>query len=80
MLCVIFFNIVSTLMLPEKVGIVAAVITFCAWSYGMAIRVVEFSNGGNKLDFFLPKNQHTQRKLLDFEFWVNAELSKSAKI
>ena len=29
---------------------------------GMAIRVVEFSIGGTKLERFLPKNQHTQRK------------------
>ena len=36
----------------------------------MAIRVVEFSNGGTKLERFLPKNQHTQRKLLNFENWV----------
>ena len=27
----------------------------------------------------LPKN-HTQRKLLNFNFWINGELSKSAKI
>ena len=50
----------------------------------MAIRVVEFSNrgGGTKLERFLPKNQnqHTQRKLLNFENWVNGEVSKSAKI
>ena len=32
----------------------------------MAIRVVDFSN----LERFLPKNQHTQRNLLDFENWV----------
>ena len=37
----------------------------------MAIRVVEFSNGGTKLERFLPKNQHTQRKLLNFENWAN---------
>jgi hypothetical protein len=37
----------------------------------MAIRVVEFSNGSKKLERFLPKNQHTQRKLLNFENWVN---------
>ena len=43
---------------------------------GMAIRVVEFSNGGTKLEIFLPKNQHTQRKLLNFENWVNGEVSK----
>ena len=47
---------------------------------GMAIRVVEFSSGGTKLERFLPKNQHTQRKLLNFENWVNGEVSKSAKI
>ena len=46
----------------------------------MAIRVVEFSNGGTKLERFLPKNQHTQRKLLNFENWVNEEVSKRAKI
>ena len=48
----------------------------------MAIRVVEFSKGGRgtKLERFLSKNQHTRRKLLNFEFWINGELSKSAKI
>ena len=33
----------------------------------MAIQVVEFLNGGSKLERFLPKNQHTQRKFLKFE-------------
>ena len=42
----------------------------------MAVRVVEFSNGGTKLKRFLPKNQHTQRKLLKFENWDNAKMSK----
>ena len=46
----------------------------------MAVRVVEFSKGDTKLARFLPKNQHTQRKLLNFENWVNEEVSKSAKI
>ena len=45
----------------------------------MVIRVVEFSNGGYKIRKSLPKNQHTQRKLLNFENWVNGEVSKSAK-
>ena len=36
----------------------------------MAIRVVEFSNGVYKI---LPKNQHTQRKFLNFENWTNGE-------
>jgi hypothetical protein len=44
----------------------------------MAIQVVEFSKGGGgtKLERFLHKNQHTQRKILNFEFWINGELSK----
>ena len=41
----------------------------------MGIRVVEFSSGGTKLERFLHMNQHTQRKLLSFEFWINGELS-----
>ena len=31
---------------------------------------------GTKLERFLHKNQHTQRKILNFEFWINGELSK----
>ena len=46
--------------------------------YTMAIRVVKFSNGGTKLERFLPKYQHTQRKSLNFENWVSGEVSKSA--
>ena len=40
----------------------------------MAIRAVEFSDGGTKLERFLPKNQLTQRKLLNFENWNNGGL------
>ena len=29
--------------------------------------------GGTKLERFLPKNQQTQRKSLNFENWVNGE-------
>jgi hypothetical protein len=35
-----------------------------------------FQAGGTKLERFLHKNPHTQRKLLNFEFWINGELSK----
>ena len=35
-----------------------------------------FLAGGTKLERFLPKNQHTQRKLLNFENRVNGEVSK----
>ena len=33
-----------------------------------------------KLERFLPKNQHTQRKILNFENWTNGELQYLAKI
>ena len=29
---------------------------------------------------FLHKNQHTQRKLFNFEFWINGKLSKQGII
>ena len=45
------------------------------WQY----RLWSFQTGGTKLDRFLPKNQHTQRKLLNFENWVNGEVSKVPK-
>ena len=32
---------------------------------------------GTKLERFLPKNQHTQRKILNVENWVNGEVSKN---
>ena len=42
----------------------------------MAVRVVEFSNWGYKIRKSLPKNQHAQRKLLNFENRVSGEVSK----
>ena len=42
------------------------------WQYGFW----SFQAGCTKLERFLPKNQHTQRKLLNFENWVNGEVSK----
>ena len=39
-------------------------------------RLSSFQMGGTKVEIFLPKNQQTQRKLLN---WVNGEMSKSAK-
>ena len=46
----------------------------------MAIPVMELQNGDTKLERFLPKNQHTQMKLLNFENWSSGEVSKSATI
>ena len=38
-----------------------------------------FQAGGTKLKRILPKNQRTQKKLLNFENWVNGEVSKVPK-
>ena len=45
---------------------------WAVWQYGLW----SFQTGGTKLERFLPKNQYTQRKLLNFENWVNGEVSK----
>ena len=37
------------------------------WQYGLW----SFQIGGSKIRKILPKNQHTQRKLLNFENWVS---------
>ena len=42
----------------------------------MAIRVVEFSSWGTKLERYLPKNLHTKRELFNSENWCNREQSK----
>ena len=39
---------------------------YLLWQYGLW----SFQTGDTKLERFLPKNQHTKRKLLNFEFWV----------
>ena len=44
----------------------------------MAIWIV-FKRGGHKIRKGLPKNQHTQSKLLYFENWVNGDLRSFQK-
>ena len=46
----------------------------------MATRVVEFSNGGIKLERVFSKNQHIQRKFLNFENWTNSPVEKNIYI
>ena len=44
------------------------------WQYGLwSFQTVGW---GTKLERFLPKNQHTQRKLLNFENWVMGRCQK----
>ena len=39
----------------------------------MKIQVVSFQAEGTRLEVFLHKNQHNQRKLLNFENWTNGD-------
>ena len=43
----------------------------------IAIPVLEFQFWGYKIRKEMPKDKHTQRKLLNFENWCNGELSNS---
>ena len=61
-----FFQILPSLNMIVFPNILVNVSTLFQILCTMAIRVVEFPNGGYKIRF-LPKNQHTQRKLLNFE-------------
>ena len=45
------------------------------WQYGLW----SFQTGGTKLERFLHKNQHTQRKLLNFENWISGGLRSFQK-
>ena len=45
------------------------------WQYGLW----SFQTRGTKLERFLPKNQHTQRKLLNFENWISGSLRSFQK-
>ena len=38
-----------------------------------------FKQGGTKLERFLPKNQHTQRELLNFDNWISGGLRNFQK-
>ena len=50
----------------------SSIVLYELWQYGLW----SFQTGDTKLERFFPKNQHTQRKLLYFENWVNGEVSK----
>ena len=45
------------------------------WQYGLW----SFQTGDTKLEGFLPKKQHTQRKLLNSENWINGGLRSFQK-
>ena len=61
-----YFFSMKTFFVPNYDSVIYLCIL---WQYGLW----SFQAGGTKLERFLHKNQHTQRK---FEFWINGELSK----
>jgi hypothetical protein len=68
----IFFSKNPVALFPVSTKKIVSIMGTIQWyvdtsMQGMVTRVVGFSNGGYKISF-LPKNQHTQRKLLNFEF------------
>ena len=48
---------------------------YSVWQY----RLWSFQTRGMNLERFLPKNQHTQRKLLYFENWISMGLRSFQK-
>ena len=48
---------------------------YSLWQYGLW----SFQMGGTKLERFLPKNQHPQRKLLNFKNWISGGLRSFQK-
>ena len=46
------------------------------WQYGLW----SFQTEGTQLERFLPKNQHAQRKLLNFENWFNIASGSEANM
>ena len=55
-----------------KISLAVLVLCLTLWQY----ELWSFQTGGTKLARFLPKNQHAQRKLLNFENWLNGEVLK----
>ena len=73
------WQILKAFHLPDRIPNSESRSVICRWAiwlYGLW----SFQMGDAKLERVLPKNQHTQMKLLNFEFWINGKLSKSAKI
>ena len=68
--CVLFQKQLTTIFL----GLVRDI--HIVWQYGLW----SFQTGGTKLERFLPKNQHGQRKFLNFENWTIEEPQQLAKI
>ena len=65
-----------TLSLSQNTPISWYTYTYTLWHY----RLWSFQERDTKLERFLHKNQHAERKLLNFENWTNEEPQLLAKI
>ena len=65
----------TNVLMFSHINLIFYSLTRSIWQYGLW----GFQTGSTKLERFLPKDQHTQRKLSNFENWSNGEVSKSAK-
>ena len=62
--------------ITSQTTVVSTLITcYLLWQYGLW----SFQMVGTKLERFLPKNQHPQRKLLNFENWISGGLRSFQK-
>ena len=53
----------------ETADLIVVSTLYTVWQYGLW----SFQKGYTKLERFSHKNQHTQRKLLNFENWTNGK-------
>ena len=54
----------------------SSLLTYYIYNHLWQCGLWSFQTEGTKLERFLPKSQHTRRKLLNFENWVSGEVSK----
>ena len=78
MFCTLFLQVSAHLLFVQTMyTLMVPMYQICTiWQYGLW----SFKTRKTKLERVLPKNQHTQRKLLNFEFWIYGELLKIIQI
>ena len=64
------------MMKRTKADVSELFLVLAIWLY----RLWSLPTGDTKLERFLPKNQHTQRQLLNFENWITGGPQKFSKI
>ena len=70
----VFFFLVTWQRWRVLLTLISAIYSWL-WQYGLW----SFQTGGTRLERFLHKNQHPQRKLLNFENWISGGLRSFQK-